>query len=419
MFDRYRFIQADSSHGDIIVWPLHLLGKYLRETDDAAVLARRVPYTEKATGKEIGMATIAEHVKRQLDTIEANLIPGTALSAYGGGDWNDTLQPVDGAKKEVMASGWTVALTIEALEAVGEFIADERINSLANRMKADYHKYLIKDRVPAGFALIGTETEHMLHPSDRVTGVKYRLLSFNRGMIAELFPEEDLPYYLELIDRYLLHPDGARLMDQTVTTVAKSRIFVRAETAANFGREIGLLSVHAHLRYCEAMSKLGEAERLFSGIKVVNPILIGETVKNARPRQSNLYFSSSDGGFTDRYEANRDFGKLRTGEVSVKGGWRLYSSGPGIWLNLIIANFLGIKHYQGDLYIDPVLPKSLSGLRLFFRRISRTRDRMISPTVGFEHRRQRRKITNNIFVRTRRARIAAWHRRKTKIIVKM
>lgn len=427
MFDRYRFIQADSSHGDIIVWPLHLLGKYLRETDDAAVLARRVPYTEKATGKEIGMATIAEHVKRQLDTIEANLIPGTALSAYGGGDWNDTLQPVDGAKKEVMASGWTVALTIEALEAVGEFIADERINSLANRMKADYHKYLIKDRVPAGFALIGTETEHMLHPSDRVTGVKYRLLSFNRGMIAELFPEEDLPYYLELIDRYLLHPDGARLMDQTVTyRGGNPRIFVRAETAANFGREIGLLYVHAHLRYCEAMSKLGEAERLFSGIKVVNPILIGETVKNARPRQSNLYFSSSDGGFTDRYEANRDFGKLRTGEVPVKGGWRLYSSGPGIWLNLIIANFLGIKHYQGDLYIDPVLPKSLSGLRLFFRydKSELEIEYDITGTCGVEYLLVNgEKITNNTALsKYRRSGVIVprgYLQEKTKIIVKM
>lgn len=155
MFDRYRFIQADSSHADIIVWPLYLLGKYLRETGDVSILAQRVPYTEKATGKEIGMASIAEHVDRQLGTIEANLIPGTALSAYGGGDWNDTLQPVDGAIKKIMASAWTVSLTIEALDAIGEFTENDRIARLAARMKADYHKYLIKDRIPAGFALLG------------------------------------------------------------------------------------------------------------------------------------------------------------------------------------------------------------------------------------------------------------------------
>jgi len=427
MFDRYRFIQADSSHADIIVWPLYLLGKYLRETGDVSILAQRVPYTEKATGKEIGMASIAEHVDRQLGTIEANLIPGTALSAYGGGDWNDTLQPVDGAIKKIMASAWTVSLTIEALDAIGEFTENDRIARLAARMKADYHKYLIKDRIPAGFALLGEKTEYLLHPADRTTGIRYRLLSFNRGMIAELFPEEDLACYLEIIDRYLLHPDGARLMDKAVTyRGGKPRIFVRAETAANFGREIGMLYVHAHLRYCEAMSKLGEAERLFAGIKAANPILINETVKNALPRQSNLYFTSSDAAFLNRYEANRDFEKLRDGKIPVKGGWRLYSSGPGIWLNLIIANFLGIKQYQGELYIDPVLPKSLSGLRLLFRYDKSELDIEydITGTCGVDYLIVNdKKIANNTaLAKYRRSGVIVprgYLREKTKIIVKM
>ncbi|MDD4076645.1 MAG: hypothetical protein PHT03_01545 [Bacilli bacterium] len=364
MFDRFRFIQADSSHGDIIVWPLYLLGKYLKATGDVSVLKQTVPYTEKATGKAVNGATVSDHIMRQLDTIEANLIPGTALSAYGGGDWNDTLQPKDSNKKQKMASGWTVALTIEALEAVSEFIDSERVLALANRMKKDYNKYLIKDRIPVGFVEFADKINYLLHPADRETGIKYRLLSFNRGMIAELFPEDDLAFYLEAIDRYLINPDGVRLMDAAVEyRGGNPQIFMRAETAANFGREIGLLYIHAHLRYCEAMSKLGEAERLFTGLKTVNPILIGETVKNALTRQSNVYFSSSDAAFKDRYEANREFEKVRRGEIPVKGGWRLYSSGPGIWLYQLIANFLGIKQYQGELYIDPVLPQSLNGLQ--------------------------------------------------------
>ena len=32
--------------------------------------------------------------------------------------------------------------------------------------------------------------------------------------------------------------------------------FKRAEQAANFGREIGLQYVHAHIRYTEAMAKM-------------------------------------------------------------------------------------------------------------------------------------------------------------------
>ena len=53
--------------------------------------------------------------------------------------------------------------------------------------------------------------------------------------------------------------------------------------------------VHAHIRYLEAMAKIGEADRLYHGLKVINPILIQENVNNAITRQSNMYFSSSDG----------------------------------------------------------------------------------------------------------------------------
>ncbi|MDD4000663.1 MAG: hypothetical protein PHX62_07200, partial [Bacilli bacterium] len=48
MFDNYGYIQADSSHGDIIVWPLYLLSKYLLETADKEILKIKVPYTTKA-----------------------------------------------------------------------------------------------------------------------------------------------------------------------------------------------------------------------------------------------------------------------------------------------------------------------------------------------------------------------------------
>jgi len=370
MFDRFRSIQADSSHADIIVWPLYLLGKYIKDTGDMAILDKVVPYTKKTTGEPAGHASVYEHIMRQLDVIEKNFIAGTALSSYGSGDWNDTLQPKDQKRKNKMVSGWTVALTIEALSTVGAFIDDERISQLAAAIKKDYCRYLIKDDIPAGFVEMGEngKINYLLHPADRETGIKYRLLSFNRGMIAELFSEENLLSYLEIIDRNLMHPDGVRLMDRAVFyRGGAANIFTRAETAANFGREIGLLYVHAHLRYCEAMAKLGEADRLFTALRVVNPILINENVEKALPRQSNVYFSSSDAAFMNRYEANCDFEQLRRGKVFVKGGWRLYSSGPGIWLHQLINNMLGIKQFQGELYIDPVLPQSLNGLRCHYR----------------------------------------------------
>ena len=54
------------------------------------------------------------------------------------------------------------------------------------------------------------------------------------------------------------------------------RVFRRAESAAFFGREIGLMYVHAHLRYGEAMAMLGEADALWDALQVANPIAVTE-----------------------------------------------------------------------------------------------------------------------------------------------
>ena len=80
------------------------------------------------------------------------------------------------------------------------------------------------------------------------------------------------------------------------------------------------------------------------------------------PFSCNAYYSSSDCDFLNRYDANANFDKLKDGSVGVKGGWRVYSSGPGIYLNQIISHFLGIRVSGDKLIIDPVVSKSLSGL---------------------------------------------------------
>jgi cellobiose phosphorylase len=366
--DKFSYIQADSSHGDIIVWPLLALAKYINATGDKEILNIKVPFTTLKTAEKINEATIYQHVVRQVETIKQNFIKGTYLSCYGGGDWDDTLQPSNRDLTKYLVSGWTVALTIEALDLFNEVVDESySFKDLTLNIKKDYQKYLICDNIPAGFIYMGEQIKYMLHPRDEETGIKYRLLPFNRGMIAELFDEEMIYRYLDLIDEHLMHMDGVRLMNTTVKYQGGSpKTFVRAETATNFGREIGLMYVHAHIRYLEAMAKIGEADRLYHGLKVINPILIQENVNNAITRQSNMYFSSSDGAFLNRYEADQNFDKLRTGNVKVKAGWRLYSSGPGIYLNQLIRNFLGIKCYQNSLYLDPVLPVSLSGLRCQF-----------------------------------------------------
>ncbi|MBB6691377.1 cellobiose phosphorylase [Cohnella xylanilytica] len=379
MFDRYYRIQQEESHGDIIVWPLKVLGDYLRITGDYEVLEERLPYT--LHGGELTEETfpLLHHARKEIDSIKNHFLHGTRLSSYGDGDWDDTLQPANAKLKQYMISSWTVALTYQTFAQLSLALASqggelrelaEELRELAEGIKADFNRYLVKDGVTSGFAYMEEpgSIDLMLHPGDSKTGISYRLLPMTRSMIGELFDEAQAESHYRLIKQELFYPDGVRLMNRPADYAGGvSTRFKRAEQAANFGREIGLQYVHAHIRFIEAMAKLGKAEEAWKALATINPIGIREVVPNADLRQSNAYFSSSDGKFDDRYEARDGFGKLRTGEVQVKGGWRIYSSGPGIYMNQLVSNVLGIRGVGGDLVLDPVLPAELDGVRFRFR----------------------------------------------------
>ena len=80
-------------------------------------------------------------------------------------------------------------------------------------------------------------------------------------------------------------------------------LFQRAEASTFFGREIGIMYMHAHLRYAEALARVGDGRGLLAALALAQPIGMTDRVASARPRQSTCYYSSSDAAFADRYAA--------------------------------------------------------------------------------------------------------------------
>ena len=121
--------------------------------------------------------------------------------------------------------------------------------------------------------------------------------------------------------------------------------------------------MHAHLRYAQALACAGEADRFFRALCQANPIGLRDIVSSATLRQANCYYSSSDALFRDRYQASAEYERVAQGTIQLEGGWRVYSSGAGIALALILRRFLGLGIEHDTLYIDPVIPVTLNGLR--------------------------------------------------------
>ncbi len=361
------------SHGDVVFWPLLALGEYLAASGDGKLLAEPIPFVddEGPTAAE----PVLEHVRRALARIAASTVPGTPLPAYGHGDWNDSLQPADPALAARLCSTWTVTLQINALRTLAEALddadrsaADTAANAkqVAEDSASAMRELLFRDGVLAGYGLFRDEgsVEHLVHPSDRRTGLHYGVLQIIHAISADLLAPEDAEVHLALLNKHLLGPDGARLFDRPVRYHGgPMEVFQRAEASAFFGREIGIMYTHAHLRYAEALARHGDARELLGALALVNPIGMKARVPAARPRQSNCYYSSSDAVFADRYEASEQYDRVVRGEVPLEGGWRVYSSGPGIFLRLVVECLLGLRRRARTLEVDPVLAPELDGLR--------------------------------------------------------
>ncbi len=101
------------------------------------------------------------------------------------------------------------------------------------------------------------------------------------------------------------------------------------------------------MRCCEELQK-------------VSPVAVTEAVANAALRQGNAYFSSSDAAFDDRYEAWAEWERVKAGAIPVEGGWRIYSGGPGLFVDLLVRQLAGRRRLRGEEVLAPVVADSES-----------------------------------------------------------
>ncbi len=368
-------------HGDVVHWPVLAVGRYLQASGDAALLEEPVAWYTPAGEPAEPASTVLAHLERALDLARAGVLPGTRLVAYGHGDWNDSLQPADPAMARTLTSAWTVTLHHQALSTLadgldvggchGDLAATLRTE--AADVAADLHRYLVVDGELAGYAQLDPPDDRgevavrrlLVHPRDTETGLSHGSLQMIHALGSSLFDPAQAAHHVALVREHLMGVDGVRLFDRPPAYHGgPMRHFQRAETATFVGREIGLMYVHAHVRWCEAMAHWGDAEALWLGISQVLPPATIQVVPGARRRQANTYPSSSDAAVLDRADFARRYPEVLTGQTGLEGGWRIYSSGPGVLVRVIVQSLLGIRRRGSTVLIDPVLPARLDGLRV-------------------------------------------------------
>lgn len=355
------------SHGDVIYWPLLALGEYLEATGDDGILHERVP----SVGKDVlsPPSPILQHVEAAFDRLASRRSADPRLPAYGHGDWNDALQPASPALAASLCSTWTTELEIKALETLAPHLAHaapdlaDRMASLAAGTRTAFRERLLVNGELCGYSIITPDgLEPLVHPADDRTHVGHGSLQVIHAIGDELLTPAEAAHHLALVDRHLDGPTGIYLFDRPLPYHGGvTRTFLRAEAASFWGREIGLMYSHAHIRWVQALLRLGSAERAWRALQLLIPQGVRSAVPGAAARQSDCYYSSSDAGFSDRYEAQEHPDRLFDPEFSFEGGWRVYSSGPGLILRILVEEVLGCRWTARGLEVDPVLPEVFDG----------------------------------------------------------
>ena len=112
----------------------------------------------------------------------------------------------------------------------------------------------------------------------------------------------------------------------------------RPENEFHYGGE-------AHI--ARPLDPASQDDAAWAELQKVSPIAVTDAVANAAVRQRNCYFTSSDAAFHDRYEASAEWDRVRAGAVAAEGGWRVYSGGPGLFVDLLVGRMTGSRRFGG------------------------------------------------------------------------
>ena len=96
--------------------------------------------------------------------------------------------------------------------------------------------------------------------------------------------------------------------------------------------------------------------RCSRSIRSPSPSVLGQCVARA---SATPISAAATPAFPTAMQASAEWERVKTGEIAVDGGWRIYSSGPGLYANMLIRHALGRRRHFGERIAAPLLPSAV------------------------------------------------------------
>lgn len=348
---------------DDYLWLLLVTAHYVNVTGDASVLETKAPFLTSAplqpheqeryelpsdSGQE---ATLYEHCLRALN--RAFRYGKHGLPLMGCGDWNDGMNRVgEEGHGESVWQGWFLLVLLDEflplMRAKGDSEQAEVFAAKATELRASlestawdgrwYLRAFFDDGTPLGSA----QNDECQIDS----------IAQSWAVMAKANPERTQEAMNEVWKRLVRHDEGLVLL--FAPPFQHSNLdpgYIKGYLAGI--RENGGQYTHAALWVAQALALLGETDRAWEILEMINPINHSTSAEKIAKYQVEPYVVAAD-----VYGVPPNLGR---------GGWTWYTGSAAWMYRIILETILGFTVRGDKLQIKPRMPKSWPGYKMNYR----------------------------------------------------
>ncbi len=349
---------------DDFLWLPFVASRYVTGTGDFDILKEQVPFIE---GRLLNLneesyydlpitssqtQSLYEHCKR---AIENGLRFGShGIPLIGSGDWNDGMSLVGiHGRGESVWLGFFLYDVLKRFVKIAEKQEDADFVQKCNQQIKELGKNINANAWDGNWYLRAWFDDGTPLGSSENTECRIDSISQSWSVLSEAGEEERSLTAMESVNKYLVNREKhlLQLLDPPFDKSETDPGYIKGYVPGV--RENGGQYTHAAIWMVMAFAKLGNSERVWELLSMINPINHGRSSEEVAVYKAEPYVMAAD-----VYGVEPHTGR---------GGWTWYTGSAGWMYQLILESFIGLKREGNVLRFEPCVPEDWKSFKVHYQ----------------------------------------------------